>query len=139
MAVDSAAERHSALHSDRFGIPLPDGAILGVDRYTLSGLFGSGTNAIFYEPPYTEEPMTEMGDMHNRWKWRWGQTVYKSGGTWTVGHTFDHDTLAAADSLPDASESSYEGKYVWIGGHKFDVTADIQTEIEAANVGGTFT
>lgn len=94
-----------------------------------------------YEPPYTNEPMIGMGYMLDRFTWRWGQTVYKSGGAWKVGHNFDHDTLAAADDLPagDTSESSYEGKYVWVGGHVFTVTETIKTEIVAAGVGGTFT
>jgi hypothetical protein len=84
--------------------------------------------------------MIALGTILGRHRWRWGQTVYRSGGTWRVGHVFDHDTLAAADALPagDTSESSYAGKYVWIGGHTFTVTEAIKTAILAAGVGGTF-
>lgn len=87
-----------------------------------------------FEPPtYT---VSQPGDLFTRLltKHEVGQTVWKdSVGVWHTQASPTTQDLNSAATLPhgDSSES-YDGRYVFIGGHVHTVSSAVATELTAA-------
>jgi hypothetical protein len=84
-----------------------------------------------FTPPVDRLPLAPPFE---RWKYDRGRTVYRAGGAWVETTNPPWDTLAAADALPagDTSESSVPGRYAFLGGYQFTVSAAVAAELQAA-------